>query len=97
MEIYYTSKQYIESCESLDAKIIAIDKLIDAMLLNAIDDVANNGTASYSLDDGQMKISTQYRSAADVSAGIVWLEKLKYIYVNRRDGNITILRGKLNG
>ena len=95
MEIY-TLKEYISSRESLDAKIIAIESLIDAMLVSSIEAVDNSGTASYSMNDGQMQVSTQFRSSIDVTNGIRKLEQLKNLYIGRRDGNITVLRGRLN-
>jgi predicted signal transduction protein with EAL and GGDEF domain len=96
MTTYNNFKEYIQSQSTLDAKILAIEALIDEMLLNTIDTIGDSGTMSYSLDDGQMKVLTQYRSAKEITAGVLSLEKLKNIYVGRRDGNITILRGGLN-
>ncbi len=92
----YTISEYIQSKTSLDAKIAAIDLLIDNMIASAADAIDNSGTASYSFDDGQMKVMTQYRSVDEVMKGIQSLEKIKQIYVNRRNGNITVLRGRLN-
>lgn len=92
----YTIKQYIESQDSLDAKISAIQKLIDSMLLNSIDAVDNSGTASYSLDDGQMKVTTNYRSVVEITNGVHSLEKILHMYVNRRNGRTVVLRGRLN-
>lgn len=91
-----TTKEYIQSKDTLDGKIGAIEALIDAMLANAIDIVEDSGTMSYSMDDGQMKVSTQYRSMKEVTKAILSLEQLKNLYVNRRNGHRTILRGKLN-
>ncbi len=91
-----TISEYIQSKTSLDSKIAAIDALIDQMITSAADAIDNSGTASYSFDDGQMKVSTQYRSVDEVMKGIASLEKIKQIYVNRRNGSITVLRGRLN-
>lgn len=91
-----TVKEYIQSKSSLDAKIVAIEALIDAMLLESIDAIGNSGTASYSMDDGQMKVSTEYRSIGAITDGIKGLEKILQIYINRRNGNLVILRGRLN-
>ena len=90
-----TTKEYIQSKTSLNAKIIAIEELIDAMLLSTVESIENSGTASYSMDDGQMKVMTQYRSVTEVMAGVKALEKILQMYINRRNGNITILRGRL--
>lgn len=91
-----TIKEYIQSKCSLDAKIIAIEALIDAMILSSLEYVENGGTMSYSMDDGQMKVSTQYRSVKEIGDGIKALERTLQIYVNRRNGNLTVLRSRLN-
>lgn len=91
----YTIKEYVASKASIKAKIIAIEKLIDSMLLNAVEAIDNSGTASYSMDDGQMKVMTEYRSITDISKGIKSLEQIKNLYVNRHNGHVTVLRSKL--
>lgn len=91
-----TAKEYIQSKTTLDARIAAVESLIDSMLLNSIEAIDNGGTASYSMDDGQMKVTTEYRSVKDISAGIKALEKILQIYINRRNGHVTVLRGRLN-
>jgi hypothetical protein len=90
-----TIKEYIQSKSSLDSKIAAIESLIDAMILNSIEAVDNSGTASYSMDDGQMKVTTMYRSIKEITQGVKSLEQMKQMYVNRRNGHITVLRGRL--
>lgn len=92
----HTITEYIQSKESLDAKIAAIESLIDAMLLNTIDTIGTSGTMSYRMDDGQMNVNTEFRSTQDITTGIIALEKILHIYINRRDGSITVLRGRLN-
>lgn len=91
-----TVKEYIQSKDSLWAKICAIEALIDSMLLNMVDSVEVGGTASYMMDDGQMKVNTVYRSVKDVTAGIKALQQLKQTYINRHNGHTTVLRGRLN-
>jgi len=91
-----TIREYIQSNSDLDSKIAAIDRLIDAMILNTIDTIEDSGTMAFTMDDGQMKVSTQFRSASDISNGIASLEKIKHMYVNRRNGHRTVLRGGLN-
>lgn len=91
-----TIKQYVASKDSLESKITAIESLIDALILSTLESIDNNGTFSYSMDDGQMKVTTQYRSTAEVTQGIHALEKIKNIYVNRCNGHLTVLRGRKN-
>jgi hypothetical protein len=91
-----TVKEYIQSKASLDLKIAAITSLIDNMLLSAIDAIDTSGTASYSMDDGQMKVTTEYRSIEQITKGILALEKIQQVYINRRNGYVTVLRSRLN-
>jgi hypothetical protein len=93
--VEYTVKEYIQSKDCLDARILAVENLIDAMLLTSIESVDNSGTMSYTLDDGQMKVTTQYRSMKEVTDGLVGLERILHGWINRRDGSITVLRGRL--
>ena len=86
-------KKYIESESTLSARIEAIDTLISSMLLSSIDSIDESGLFSYSLDDGHIKVTTQFRSMTEVTNGIRILEQLRNIYANRADGgNITVLR-----
>ena len=93
MEI--TVKEYIATKPSVLAKIKAIEALIDAMLVNAIDSIDSSGTASYSMDDGQMKVTTNYRSVEEIQMGIWKLQKLLNLYKSRYNGSLTVLRGRL--
>lgn len=90
-------KQYIQDKHTTYEKIQAIESLIDSMLINSIDAIGDSGFASYSMDDGQMKVTTEFRSLDQISKGILSLEKLLQMYVNRYNGHVTVLRGKLNG
>jgi len=91
-----TRKEYLQSKSTIEARIEAVENLIDIMTLNMLDVVENDGTASYSMDDGQMKVTTEYRSVKQVEAGIMALEKMLHRYINRANGHVTVLRGRLN-
>lgn len=90
----YTIAEYISSKDSIKAKILAIDVLIDSMFTAAAEAIggAGAGVSQYSLDDGQVKINTTYRSVQEVQAGIQSLEALKQMYVSRLTGRVTVLR-----
>ena len=92
----YTLSEYITSRASNKAKIEAIELLIDSMYDKMIDAIDDSGTASYTLDDGQMKISTEFRSLDEIIKGINALETQLQMYINRYNGRTTILRGRLN-
>ena len=94
--VVYTLSEYITSRESNRAKIDALQLLIDSMYAKMIDAIDDSGTASYTLDDGQMKISTEFRSLDQIIKGINALETQLQMYINRYNGRTTILRGRLN-
>lgn len=91
-----TLKEYVQSKESYESKIVAIEALIDAMMINALDTIEDSGTASFSMDDGQMKVTTDFRSMSEITKGIHSLDSLKQMYINRRNGHIVVLRGRKN-
>lgn len=88
-----TESLYIESTTSLTEKLSRIDAIILALenrMLNF-----SSGTSdkmSYSLDDGQVKISTQYRSIEDMAKGINAFEVMRQRIINKLNGPSVILR-----
>lgn len=87
--------EYISTKTDYSSKIIAIDLLIDKMLLSIAEQSGGgslSGISEYQLDDGQIKIKTSYNSIKDVEAGINSLEKLRQIYINRMNGRTVVLR-----
>lgn len=89
-----TISVYIGSKTTARERIEAIESLIDTMMLR-MTEVGEGSAATvdeFSLDDGQMRVRTSYRSIADVEAGIKALLRLKSHYVNQYNGNITVLR-----
>lgn len=91
-----TVKEYIQSKSTLLGKINAIGSLIDSMELNALSTIEDSGFASYSMDDGQMKVTTEFRSMDQISKGILALEQIQQRYINRYNGRVTVFRNKLN-
>lgn len=92
MAIYFDSTgAYVDSKSSLDAKIAAWDAIITALegiLTKAVD---TGNLDEYSLDDGQTKIRTKYRSPEDVMNAINNAEKMRNLYISRRCGRVTRL------
>lgn len=91
-----TVKEYIQSKTTLLEKINAIEALIDSMILNTAEAIDNSGVTSYSMDSGQMKVTTNYRSVEEVNRGIKALEQTLQMYINRYNGRVLVLRGRLN-
>jgi len=89
-----TLQVYLESKKSLADRIKAYNDLITAMENRAAEVAAglNASVDEYSMDDGQMKVRTKYRNIDDVIAGILALERMKQIYINRYNGRVFVLR-----
>ena len=92
----YSISEFINCRTDLQSKIQAIDILIDKMFIACTESIdgAGVGIGQYSLDDGQVKINTTYRSVEQVKAGIDSLEQLKQMYVNRLRGRVGVLRNE---
>lgn len=84
---------YIDSATTLLERIARIDAIIDALLLQ----MSNVGTshsdlASYSLNDGQTTISTQYTTPELITNAINGFERMRERYLNKLNGRGMILR-----
>lgn len=94
--VVYSLSEYIRSRSTQLEKIKAIESLIDLMLDKMVDAIDDSGVAEYQLDDGQMKIRTQYRSVDEIMKGIQALEVQLNIYKNRYNGRAYVMRSRLN-
>lgn len=87
--------EYLLSAKSKKDKIIAIDRLIDAMLASMADvdgDGVGPNISEYQLNDGQMIVRTSYKSANDIMLGIEKLRKIQQDYLNQLNGRVTVLK-----
>jgi hypothetical protein len=80
---------YVQSQTTLQAKIIAIDAIIQALEDSALL-IAGGGDAvsEYQLNDGQTIIKQVYRGSAAISKAINDYEIIKQLYVNRLNGRV---------
>jgi len=85
--VYYDSADiYISSASSLREKITRIQAIITALENAALTGAANGHLSEYSLDDGQTKIRTAYRSMTEVADSINAFEAIKQRWVNQLNG-----------
>lgn len=88
-----TEQLYIESVTSLVQRVERINDIINALELRMLNyGIEGFDKAGYSLNDGQINISTQYRSVEDMTKGLAALDVLKQRYLNRINGNSYTLR-----
>ena len=95
MVVFDSAAIYIKTAKTHLDKIKKIDAIIDALENTALDAAANSDVTEYSLDDGQTKIKTMYRSSTEIIKAIQSYEQLKQMYVNRLNGRmVRLMDGK---
>lgn len=104
MAIFDSAAIYIDSAKTLREKIVRIDAIITALETSALKAAETGNISEYSLDDGQTKIKTAYRSPVDVQNSIDAFEKIKQRYVNQLNGRVmrlvdskSFINGRNNG
>lgn len=90
---YMTISQYATSKSKLIGKIATYDMLIEKME-TAIDEATISGhLVQYEVDDGFMKVRSQFRNMKDMTDTLLGLEQARQRYINRHNGRCTVLRG----
>ena len=88
-----TEKLYIESATSLEQKFERYGQIIEALELQMLDvGAGNSDVASYSIDDGQVKISTQYRDVMSIAKATDRFTFLRNKILNKLNGRSMVLR-----
>lgn len=87
MAIYVSEQAYIESATTIQEQIVKIDAIIDGLFLAATLAATTGHIESYSLDSGQSKINTTYKSLDSIRASIENFMKLKQICIQRINNN----------
>jgi hypothetical protein len=91
MVVYDSAAIYIDSCASNEAKIAAIDNIINTLMTTAATAAADQNITEYTLNDGQTQIKASYRSVDSIFNSINSFEKLKQMYINRLNGRVVRL------
>lgn len=94
--IEYDCFAYIASREGLQARIAAIDVIIENNIILMGQQTLGQagGTNMYELDDGQVRIKVIYKSVNEILAINTALEKMQQMYINRLNGRSSVLRDK---
>lgn len=91
MATFDSASIYIDSATTLQAKIVRINAIITALETTALKAAETGNVTEYSLDDGQTKINTMYRSPIEVQKSIDAFESIKQRYVNQLNGRVVRL------
>lgn len=97
MVTYDNEGLYIQSCTTIRARIVAIEAIIEALLVTAATAATDAHIQEYSLNTGQTQIKTSLRGASSVYDAIANFERLKNQYIKRLPGNggrTTLVDGK---
>jgi len=88
-----TEKFYIESATSLEEKLTRYGQIITALETHMLDVAAGNSDVSeYSIDDGQVKISTTYRDPVAIAKAIDRFTYLRNKVLNKLNGRSFALK-----
>lgn len=88
-----TEKLYIENATTLEDRVNRYGQIIDALELQILQVAAGNSDIEeYSLDDGQIKIKTIYRSIDSMQKGIAVMERSRQRLINQLNGRQMVLR-----
>jgi len=88
-----TERLYIENSSTLKERITRIDNIIEALELQMLNvGVDNSDVQNYSLDDGQVKISTLYRSPSEIANAIDKYTRIRERLINKLNGRGFVLR-----
>ena len=88
-----TETIYIDSAQSLIERVERINTIIFSLETRMVEVGAGNSTTEeYTIDDGQTKINTIYRSPESIARAISLYEKLKQKALNNLNGRGMVLR-----
>ena len=88
-----TETLYINSATGLKDRIDRLDFIIQALELQVVNvGAGNSDVKSYTLDDGQTKISSEYQSMDSLVKAIEGFERLKERCLNQLNGRTMLLR-----
>jgi hypothetical protein len=80
MIVYTSISQYLETADSIKAKIDRLDTIILSMMDALARGVLNGEKGGYRFEDSQVKIETEYRDQNAMVKTIEALERLKEMY-----------------
>jgi len=88
-----TISQYVECKSKLIGKVATYDLLIEKMEATILDSTLSGVYNQMEVDDGQMKVRSNYRNIGDLISALEGLRKIRQDYINRYNGRVTRLVG----
>lgn len=99
MVTFQKASDYVLSCSGNNAKIAAIDAIIDQLLVAALTAAESGHLKEYWLNDGQVQIRCNYSTPESIERSILSFRRLRNMYINDRNGRVVRLvdASNLNG
>lgn len=95
-DTYMTIPQFVECKSKVIGKIATYDLLIESMEQTLMAGIQSGHLLQWELDDGQMKVRSQYRNVKDLTDAMNGLIKLRQYYINKANGrSIRLVGGNL--
>lgn len=94
--IYTSIESYLAAATAANARLQAIETLIDSLLLAAAEGATVANKSEYSLNDGQTTLRVVYKDVASIMASIKALEQMKARIINNSTGRMVQLRDGKN-
>lgn len=91
MLIFNSLGDYLQNCQSYEARVLALETLVDQLILAAANAATTGQYQEYWLDDGQSKTRIIYRNMNEIDRSILSTQKLIAYYKNQLQGRITRL------
>lgn len=85
---YSSAAIYIDSCTTTQARIVAIEAIIDVLMTTGLAAAENGDLTEFYLDSGQTKITSKFRNPMEIMNAIKMYEALKSVYVGRLNGRM---------
>jgi len=91
-EFMTISHYFEEKCKLLD-KVAVYDLLISGLESTMMKSIESGHLVQYELDDGQMKVRSNFRKLEDLVSSMEGLQRLRQNYINRYNSRVTRLSG----
>jgi hypothetical protein len=92
---FTTVSSYFECKSKLIGKIATYDLLIESMEKTLMAGIESGHLLQWELDDGQMKVRSQYRNVNDLTKAMEGLIRLRQYHINKTNGSsIRLVGGK---
>lgn len=96
MTTFDKTSDYLETRATREDRIAAIDNIIDALLLAAVDSATTGHLQEYWLDDGQVKIRCNYSGPESIAKAIEAFRLIQATMRNEGKGRVKKLMDSSN-